>query len=219
MKRVQHKHQRAATKASHRVHYTKPGGATASTAPAPQGPKVSAIPQSDALHLFSIARCTANTSYYERRSVSVPYEKLHALEARYTTLWSNIDVQQYKGDFTEAAYIEKFGPIGKQLFAMMLAVRGAALPGNSSSSSQGAITAVHNTLSALLFNDQITPRDLQQLAGDLSDADAYAPKGTDKRLIARRELNARFQQLKIPMAFHITQLEGVEAVCIKRYYK
>lgn len=219
MKRIQHKHQRAAAKTSHRARYTKPGGATASTAPAPQGPKVSAVPQSDPLHYSSIARCTANFSYYERRSIPVPYEKLHALEVRYTTLWSNIDVQQYKGDFTEAAYIEKFGPIGKQLFAMMLAVRGAALPGDSSSTSQGAITAVHNTLSAMLFNDQITPRDLQQLAGDLYDADTYTPRGSDKRLIARRELNARFQQLKIPMAFHITQLESVEAVCIKRYYK
>lgn len=219
MKRIQRKHHRAAAKATHRAQYTKPGGATASTAPAPQGPKVSAVPQSDPLHYSSIARCTPNASYYERRSISVPYEKLHALEARYTILWSNIDVQQYKGDFTEAAYIEKFGPIGKQLFAMMLAVRGAALPGDSSSTSQGAITAVHNTLSAILFDKQITPRDLQQLAGDLSDADTYTPRGTDRRLIARRELNARFQQLKIPMAFHITQLESIEAVCIKRYYK
>lgn len=184
-----------------------------------QPAKTSAIPQIDTTLYHSIARCSANITHYEHKSVSVPYEKLHALEARYENMWVGLQVQQYKGDFTEAAYLEKFGPIGKQLFAMMLAVRGAALPGESSSSSQGAITAVHNTLSALLFNDQITPRDLQQLAGDLSDADAYTPRGPDKRLIARRELNTRFQQLKIPMAFHITQLEGIEAVCIKRYYK
>lgn len=158
-------------------------------------------------------------THYEHRSATVPYEKLHVLETRYSNLWNGIDVQQYKGDFTEASYVEKFGELGKQLYGMMIMVRGAALPGDSSSTSQGSITAVHNTLSALLFNDQITPRDLQQLAGALSDADAYTRKGEDKRLIARQELNAYFQKFKIPMAFHITQLEGVEAVCVKRHYK
>lgn len=186
--------------------------------PAPTPPP-SVIPVPDDTFHASMARCYPNVRHYENRGASVPYEKTHTLEARYNKLWEGMTVPQYKGDFTEAAFIEKFGPLGQELHTKVVMLRGAALPGDATASASPALTAVHNILSALLFAGQITPDHLGELVSIFDNAENNRKPGENPRLMARKAVNAHFQKLNIPIAFHITQLEGVEAACMKRYFK
>lgn len=185
-------------------------------------PPPNAIPAEDNSFYDNIAHCNC-------KGPEVPYEKKFALEKRYNMLWSGMAVPQYKTDFTEAAYIQRFGMSGQEVYGNVLTLRGIAI--DSGAYSPAAAPFI-NTLSALLFSEQITPEQVRGLVqafnkngGVVQVSDKTDPnkKPTEKHNPAAwTKLNEAFLGLKIPIAFHTKEMigvEGVDGVCMKRYYK
>ncbi len=174
-----------------------------------KAPPHSAIPE-PTTYLGSLARCYTNNGFYNNAGLPPPNSKSFDLADHYNSLWSGMSVPGYKRDFTEAAYIEKYGPLsGQEMYGMARKIARAAIPDNSSAG-EFPMALVINTLSAFLFTEQITTNNLKELASDLDER---------SRAGALNAVNTRLAKLHIPMAIHTTQSGGMEGVCMKRNYK
>lgn len=196
----------------------KPPTKLKTQAPSP-APAPIAMPVPDKSFYGNMARCHMNTLFYRNLKMELPFEKTIELERRYETLWANITVPQYTGEFTEAAYIEKFGPSGQGLYGKVWVLNKAALPGDNSMIASFALTALHNTVSALLFSDQIAPEKIMGIVTEFEAASRNQKPGEGPNSAALETINANFKKLNIPAAFHTLKVGGVEAICMKRYYK
>lgn len=179
-------------------------------------PPPSAIPKPDRSLYGDVAHCYPAPSYYNGKESAVPYTKKFELEKRYNAAWSAMTVPQYEGDFTEAAYIERFGPSGLEMIGNVLTLRGIAMKGNGSSP---AMTAFINTISAFLFSELITAEQLREMVRSFDKAEKNKKPTEAHNPMAWNALNATFQKHKIPIALHTQQMEGIDAVCMKRYYQ
>lgn len=177
----------------------------------------SVIPERDKSAYDSMAYCSPDPLYYTVTGPAVPYEKKFALEKHYEVLWSGISIPQYSTDFTEAAYLERFSNHGLELYSNVLTLRSIAMKGDGSSH---AMAAFFNTMSALIFSEQVSPGQVKELLRDFDKTEKNRKSTEDHNPAAWTALNKSFKKLNIPIAFHIRQMEGVDgidAVCMKRY--